>query len=252
MMERVVIVSDCTDVAFLELRSAIFSATRAVEPPVSVEIEPLVAVEPFSVLNAAFLTRLVAELAWPGTLIMCVVNSLRERTERLIVRTEKHGLLLVGANTGALGWLTSDFGVAECVEMEGPDFVPFGGKYIHAPAVGALVRGVPPADLGMPFSEGSIRSAPLSDGLIVHVDNFGNAKFLCAVNDLRPGERLRVEVDGRYIEATYGRRMMDFDDGSWVVYPGSSLGLHELGQVRRQGAQAIGWRVGDSIHLQRI
>ncbi|POX64505.1 hypothetical protein C3492_05585 [Streptomyces sp. Ru62] len=251
MTSRIVIVSDCTDVAYVEMRLAILNAASTLNPEVDVRIEPLVAAQPFSVINAAFLVRLIAESAAPGTTIMCVLNSLPQRTERLVGRTVRGGLVFTGANTGALGWLAEDFGVAECFHIDDPGFVPFGGRTIHAPAVGALAAGRRPADLGRPFPAGAVRRIPVSEGLIVHVDNFGNAKFAFDADGLLPGDPLRVTLGDRTIDAVYGQRMMDHEDGTWVVYPGSSFGLHELGQVRSRGLLDHDCGAGHTVEIRR-
>lgn len=250
-MRRVIIVSDCTDVAFLELCLAIEKSAFAISPGADIRIGPLVPAQRFSEINAAFLVRLVAELAAPGTLILCVANSLRHRTERLVGRTARGDLVFAGANTGALGWLTRDLGVRECFEIEDPGFVPFGGKAVHAPVVGAVAAGKPLASAGVPFPPDAVRRTPVAEGDIVHIDNFGNAKFPFRADGLCHGDRLRVEVGGRRLEAVYGTRMMDEEDGTWVVYPGSSLGLHELGQVRARGLLDLPCGAGHRLRVRR-
>ena len=146
---KVVIVSDCTDVAFVEMRAAI--ATTFIESlsdiNLSPQIEPLVPCVPFSLTNASFLTRLVAETATPNTLIMVIANFISERTERIIGRTLKKTLFFEGTNTGAFGWLLEDFGIQDCYELDDPGFVPFGGKYVHAPAIGKALAGIPAGQL---------------------------------------------------------------------------------------------------------
>ncbi|MFJ4851715.1 MULTISPECIES: SAM-dependent chlorinase/fluorinase [unclassified Streptomyces] len=244
MASRIVIVSDCSDVAFVEMRLVIQKAAEAIDPGVDVRIEPLVIAQPFSEINAAFLVRLVAESAAEGTVIMCVLNSAPVRSERLVGRTERGGLIFVGANTGALGWLAADFGVAECFQMADPGFVPFGGKAVHAPVVGALAAGRRPAEVGEPFSVDAVRRLPLSQGLVVHVDNFGNAKFAFDPAGVQEGDHVTVSCCDHTFEAVYGERMMDHQEGVWVVYPGSSFGLHELGQVRSRGMLDLDCGVG--------
>ena len=43
--------------------------------------------------------------------------------------------------------------------------------------------------------------------------------------------------------------MMSLSDGEWVVYPGSSLGLLEMGQVRCPGVLQIDLAVGDTVRI---
>lgn len=235
MIERVVVVSDCTDVAFAEMRGQIYKAAAHYNGNCAVRIEPLVPVAHFSVINASFVVRLVAEAYPENTLIMFIMNSVAQRTERIVGRTSQGGIIFEGTNTGAAGWLIEDLGVEECYELTDPGFVPFGGKFVHAPAVGKLAAGAALDELGEPFPAERIRRALPGDGEIVHIDNFGNAKFKLDTAGVEIGDRLTVDIEGELIEAVYGRRMMEHPDNTWVVYPGSSFDLHELGEVRGPG-----------------
>lgn len=55
------------------------------------------------------------------------------------------------------------------------------------------------------------------------------------------------------IVATITERMMNQETGAWVLYPGSSMGLPELGKVRcKDGAQELNVKVGDIITWKKI
>ncbi|MFE7124424.1 hypothetical protein [Streptomyces sp. NPDC057617] len=248
-IKRIVVVSDCTDVAFVEMRSSIFRAAEAYNPDADIRIEPLVPVQPFSVLNAGFMVRLVAEISTPDTMIMFIMNSIQERTERIIGRTE-NGFVFEGTNTGAAGWLVDEFGVAECYEVHDPGFVPFGGKFVHGPAVGQFAAGKPMSEIGKPFPADKIRRTLPTEGTIVHVDNFGNAKFPMRKQSFEYGDKLVVEVGGETFDAVYWKRMMELEDGTWVVYPGSSFDLHEFGEVRGKGVLPYGVGAGHEITVK--
>jgi S-adenosylmethionine hydrolase len=250
MIDRIVLVSDCTDVAFAEMRGNIFAAAKVVNPHATVNIEPLVPCADFSVVNAGFVIRMVAEAYPPGTLIMFVMNSLRLRTERIIGRTVRGGFYFEGTNTGAAGWLLDDFGVAECYELYDPGFVPFGGKYVHSPAVGRLAAGQPISELGTPFPHQRIRRVRAREFEVVHVDNFGNAKINACLDGLAIGDEVILDIAGQRIEAVYGKRMMECTDGTWVVYPGSSFGLLEVGEVRGRGVHELGVQAGDTVSVK--
>lgn len=86
--------------AFLELCLAIEKSASAISLGVDTKIGPPVPVQKFSEINAEVLMTLVAELALPGPIIMCVANRLRDRTEPLVGRTARGDLVFVGANTG--------------------------------------------------------------------------------------------------------------------------------------------------------
>lgn len=147
MKQKVVIITDCSDVAFLEIRGAIFSNTNND----NFEIEPLVRVEDFNIKNVSFLTRLIAEIYPENTLINVVVHPSQVRGERIVGRTIKKDIVFEGTNTGAFGWLLNDFGCKELYELRDSGFIPFGGKYVHAPAVGNVLSGYPLSSLGSPF-----------------------------------------------------------------------------------------------------
>jgi predicted lysophospholipase L1 biosynthesis ABC-type transport system permease subunit len=44
---------------------------------------------------------------------------------------------------------------------------------------------------------------------------------------------------------------MSRDTGEWVIYPGSSLGLPELGKVRENGARELNAKIGDIITFKK-
>lgn len=105
-------------------------------------------------------------------------------------------------------------------------------------------------ELGDPMSPSNIRSVLPSIGQIVHIDNFGNAKFLMD-KTFKVGDRLIVECGEWCKEAIFGRRMMDHADGQWVVYPGSSMNLFELGEVRGPGLLSTSARIGDFLKVYK-
>lgn len=247
-MPIVVIISDCTDVAYAEMRGAILTNADGAD----VRIEPLVPTAPFSVVDNAFGLRLMADAYPPGTILSFIMNSLVERPERIVGRTVRKDMIFEGPNTGAVGWLLDDFGLKEVYELHDPGFVPFGGKYVHAPAVGKLAAGADLATIANPFPPERVRRLPLTPGLIVHVDNFGNIKFPWPNLEARPGDRFRATVRGHWIDLVYWIRMMERADGEWVLYPGSSWDLLEIGQVRGKGFCALDVHPGDMVHVERI
>jgi len=250
MIQRAVVISDCTDIAFAEMRGSIISSARHAGLDRDPVIEALVPVHHFSVLNAGFVLRLMAEAYSTDTLLMVIMNSIQQRTERIAGRLE-NGMHFEGTNTGAFGWLLRDFAVDECVELHDPGFVPFGGKFVHSPAVGKLLAGSTLVDVGDAFPVESVRRVEPEPNQIVHVDNFGNGKFLLE-GAFTEGQALTVELDsGVEIGAVYGRRMMSHPDGTWVVYPGSSMNLHEIGEVRGPGLNRWALAPGEVVRISK-
>jgi S-adenosylmethionine hydrolase len=106
------------------------------------------------------------------------------------------------------------------------------------------------ADLGNPFPPERIRRQRAREFEVVHVDNFGNAKVAAHITGATIGEPVVVEVGGERIDAVYGRRMMECPDGTWVVYPGSSFGLLEIGEVRGPGLRRFDVAPGDIVSVK--
>ena len=89
--KNVVIISDCKDVAYTEMKRIILDECEKLGCE-DVEIE-LVGVAEFSIINAAFLTRLVAEIYPAGTVISVVINP-QNTGLRAYGRTSKGHLFL--------------------------------------------------------------------------------------------------------------------------------------------------------------
>jgi S-adenosylmethionine hydrolase len=244
---KVVIITDCTDVAFLEMRGAIYSNAFNED----FVIEPIIQADAFSIVNGSFLLRLVAEIYPKDTLISIILNPLKLRTERIAGITERKNIIFEGTNTGVFGWLLRDFGCKELIELYDPGFVPFGGKYVHSPAIGKIVSGVDLRELGKPFAIEKIRDVKLEQGTIVHIDNFGNMKLILDLDNPQDGDRYVAHIGETKINLIYWQRMMERENGEWVIYKGSSFGLTEIGQVRARGALDLNIRSGDTIKVER-
>lgn len=247
MKRKVVIITDCTDVAFLEIRGAIYSNTINDE----YEIEPIVEVKEYSIENASFLVRLIAEIYPKGTVINVVVHPSKIRGERVVGRTANKEIVFEGTNTGAFGWLIEDLGCNELYELHDPGFVPFGGKYVHAPAVGKILSGIPLNMLGREFNKSLIRDVKRDKGTILHIDNFGNVKFVGDIEG-EDGDRFIVRINDKEYPAVFCTRMMEREDGELVVYPGSSMGFPEIGIVRDNAANAMNIHWSDKVLCYRI
>ena len=245
---KVLIITDCIDVAFLEMRGAIYN--NSVKD--NFIIEPVIEVESYNLINTSFMLRLVAEIYPPGTLISVIVNPIEKRTERIAGITKKNNIYFEGTNTGVFGWLLKDFGCKDLVEIIDPGFKPFGGKYVHSPAVGKIASGVPLSKIGKPFNPDDIRNLNIKKGTILHIDNFGNAKIFYKIEDAKNGDKYRVYINDKTIDLIFWERMMSRSDGEWVIYPGSSLGFAEIGEVRGRGFLSMGVNPGSVIKIEKI
>ncbi|SRR6056297_848353 len=247
MKKHIVFITDCVDVAYNELRGVILDNIKNNE----IFIEPVVSVVPFSIINGNFVLRLMAEAYPEGTVFSIILNPLKERPARLIGKTKKKNFYFMGANTGVFTWFFRDFGIEELYELNDPGFFPFGGKYVHAPAVAQIAMKKPLRDMGCPFDIEKVAKIDILEGTIVHVDNFGLIKFVGELTEVKEGDKLEVNVKGKTLEAVYDKRMMSRESGDWVIYPGSSFDLLELGKVRKNGAKELNVEIGDIITFKK-
>jgi len=245
MKKKLVIITDCTDIAYSEIRATIISYLgKEVD---NVDIEPVVTVAPFSIVNGSFVLRLMTECYPENTIFSIVLNPLKERTERIMIKTKKKNFTIFTTNTGVLGWLINDLGCDVAYEINDPGFLPFGGKYIHAPAVGKYLSGIPIEQIAKPFDADKIRKLKIEEGTIVHIDNFGLIKIFYDPNKLKMDYNYIVEVNNNKLELQFNKRLMSLEDGKWAIFPGSSLGLLELGCARVNGAILLKANVGDIV-----
>ncbi|MBI4993444.1 SAM-dependent chlorinase/fluorinase [Candidatus Wolfebacteria bacterium] len=248
MKKRIVFITDCIDVAYNEMRATIISIVGDCD----IEIEPVVQVRNFSIINGAFLLRLMAEVYPPETIFVIVLNPMKERPARLIGTTEKKNFTFLSANTGVIGWLLKDFGLRELYEINDSGFIPFGGKYIYAPTAAQFINEKLLSDIGKPFDKNNLKKLEITDGVVVHIDNFGLIKFMGQLPEVNDEDEFEISVNGKNFKAVYFRRMMSRSDGEWVIYPGSSLSILELGKVRQNGAMELGINIGDIIKFKKI
>lgn len=251
-IKHVVIITDCKDVAFCEIRRRILSECEKLGNNYT-EVEPLVPAEEFSVINGAFLARLMAEHYSRDVLFMLILNPSKQRPKRIFGKL-LNNVYFEGADTGALNWLFKDFGIKSLYEIKENKFYPFGGKYVHSPTVAKMASGIPFEEYGKEINKDELCNFSISDGAIVHIDNFGLMKIKSKFPNYKEGTKVRIFVNGKEsITAVISERMMDQDTGTWVLYSGSSMDLPELGKVRcKDGAKGLGIQIGDIITWKKI
>lgn len=245
--KNVVVITDCKDVAFNEMRRIVINECSELGVD-EVEVE-LVSVAEFSLVNAAFLTRLMADYYTEDTVFSIVINPQKHRSPRIYGQLN-NGIKFFGANTGALSWVLNDFGYKSLYEVHDPGFISFGGKYVHAPNVAKLVAGVPMDSFGKLFAKEALATLDIDSGTIVHIDNFGLLKIMGETPKFEEGQKFKISINGEErFEAKFSNRMMTQDDRDWVLYAGSSLhSLPELGTVRyAEGYKEFGIKIGDKV-----
>jgi len=253
MKKKLVLLSDCTDVAVNEIRMSIYEGLKE-----DIQIEPAINIIPFSLINCSFLLRLVSEIAEPNTIFYIVVNPIKGQPPRIIGKTIEKGFVFVGRDSGVFGWLVERYGCAELYHINNNKFVPFGGKKIYPNVISQYINGIPIKDLGTLVDSNTLNKLEINEGTVLHIDNFGLVKIMydegvLKALDIKNGDFVNVSVNGNFaIKALYSERMMSENDGVFTVCVGSSLnGLLELGCVRGNICHKINVKVGDHIGLEK-
>lgn len=252
LIKRVVVITDCKDVAFCEIRRQILSECEKLGNSYT-QVEPLVPAEEFSITNGAFLARLMAEHYEQDTLFMLVLNPCKQRPKRIFGQL-LNGVYFEGADTGTLNWLFNDFGIKSLYEIKESKFYPFGGKYVHSPTVAKMVSGIPFEEYGKEIGKEELCDFSIPKGAVVHIDNFGLMKIKDEFPNYQDGTKVKIFVNGKdSVDAVISERMMNYDTGTWVLYPGSSMTLPELGKVRcKDCTKEINVQIGDVITWEKI
>ena len=190
-------------------------------------------------------------------MIFTTINAEKTRPPNVIGRTKEKNLIFIGRNMGSFDWITRDLGCEELYDLGrhyvgGSNFRSFEGKLTTAPMAAKAALGVPLMELGDRISAEAIVRLDLPEGTIAHVDNFGMMKLTGKCENATEGQQYRIYFKGKQFNAVFGRRVMSYDTGTWVLFPGSSFGLYELGKVRQLGAEKIGAVVGDVLRWERI
>jgi hypothetical protein len=164
----------------------------------------------------------------------------------------------VAENTGALSWLLDDFGLSEVYEyssegLDGVQFISFGGKYFHAPEAVKVASMANLNGYKCKFDPNRLTRLEIADGTIVHIDNFGVAKVkMLLPPSLAEGEKLQLAINGNdWQVVTFSHAMKNLPDSTWAIYKGSSLGLAEVGCVRKLTTTSSPFRIGDIVTAKR-
>jgi S-adenosylmethionine hydrolase len=251
---KLVIITDCVDVASNEIRANIQNFLKE-----EIDIEPIVPVYPFSLINASFILRLLADVYGPRTIFYIVVNPIKGQPERIAGKTKKKDIYFIGRNTGVFSWLIQDFGCEELYEIREKSFVPFGGKFIYPKYISKIINNEFKDESFLSMAYSKLRRIQLKRGMVIHIDNFGLLKIYEKLNlfkdmGLKEGDKVDIIVKGQNkSKAVYRKRMMDENDGKLVIYPGSSLGgLPEIGRVRMTDApKKLKLKIGDIVEFKK-
>ncbi len=170
-MRSLVLVTDCGDMA-----AATMHATVSARAKPSFDVLPIVTVRPaFSVVNANYLTRRIADSLPAGSIISVTVSPGAAVPQCVAGRTAVRELHFVGSNVGGFDWLVRDFGCAELVELD-VDVASggFRGREHKLALAARLAAGERVASLGKPLAPAAIRQIEPVVGMIQHISRTGD------------------------------------------------------------------------------
>jgi len=253
---NIVIFTDCTDVASSEIYGQLHTLLH--NNNIKYNIAPVIHVENFSIINAAFLVRLMANIYSKNSIFLVIVNATNDNPVRIFGET-CNGIKFVGNNSGYFSWLFDDFGISEVYLTHNNreyDNRSFGGRNVQVPTVVDIATKKNLNVIGEKIVDYSmLKKCNILQGTIVHIDNFGLMKFLNVCNDeIRSSSSIDVFINNEFvISARFSNKMKTCKDGEWIIFEGSSLNppLLELAKVRcRNSALAIGAKIGDVITMK--
>ena len=249
---KIVVFTDCHDIAYNEIYQSLDKNLYDYGLD-HYQIDPVVTISNFSIVNAAFKIRLLAEVYQSKSLFLVIMNGQPNNPERIFGTTKK-GLIFVGNNCGYFNWLFNDFGIASLYKNRidrSIDNRSFGGKYVQVPTACKILAGVPFEKIGIATSTSLITDYEVTLGSVVHCDNFGLMKIFDPRGlSFSEGQKLKIFVnDNPVCDAFFSKNLKCHPDGSWVLFKGSSLyGLPELGMVQSENsAKILNVKLGDKI-----
>ena len=256
-MRRIVMVTDCVDVAFSEMCGNMHKEAALLGE--NIYIEPLVPVINFSEINANFLTRVVAENYPAGTIIYTLVsksNNIKHSHDVLWGET-KTGHFFIGSNFGYFGWLAQDLGVRRVYKIENIPQSNFSAKTHIAPLVARLACSDETSISNYVCSEEIIDKIDFPVGTVLHIDNFGNVKLALDIrNQTSDLGDSAIYVNEKHIcQASHisSQVYLENNSGKIVFYVSTSFDhLTDVAMVRGSFADTYKIKIGDIVRINPI
>ncbi|MFL6208084.1 MAG: S-adenosyl-l-methionine hydroxide adenosyltransferase family protein [Pyrinomonadaceae bacterium] len=222
-------------------------------------------IAPHDIAEGAF-TLLNAYHTFPPQTVHVAVVDPGVGSMRRPLLVSARSFYFVGPDNGLLSYVCEREGEVRVFHLTNEKYFrpavsrTFHGRDIFAPVAGALLNGVPPADLGVQITD-FVRLAPLTPtpvdndtilAAIIHIDRFGN----CITNITRaelPDEIITrgivIQVGAHYVRSF--RRF--FTEGSFgpreIFALWGSAGFLEIAAARDSAARLLGVQRGQQVVL---
>ena len=197
----------------------------------------------------------------PGTIHIAVVDP-GVGSGRAVLFARIREQLFIAPDNGLLSWIASQEDLQELRRIENRSlFRPtvsktFEGRDVMAPVAAALIRGVPPEELGpattemvhLEFSAPTLEDDAIA-GEILYLDSYGNAVTNIRRSDLPPGRRILSGQSNETLCRTFVETYAPAPAGELVLLFGSGERL-EFAVVNGSAASVCGLRPGDPVRVQ--
>ncbi len=219
-------------------------------------------IEPFNIMQAAFVLHQTANWFPKGTIHVVIVDpGVGSKRRAIAIKTKKY--TFIGPDNGVLMPSANSFGIIEVREIKRKFFdevsYTFHGRDVFAPAAASL-------SLGMKFEElGPIAPNPkelsfwkpkrVNNGLkalALHVDRFGNVITNIPRRDyeeIASKHRVYMELRGKRISLKPARSYFEGKPMELLILPGSG-DFVEISCNRESAAKLLGLKPGDEFFLR--
>lgn len=225
-------------------------------------------VRKFDIQMGAFLLARAARFFPKGTIHLAVIDP-GVGTERrpIIVETERS--LYVGPDNGLLMLSAHREGIKHIYTIVNRKYMlrevsrTFHGRDIFSPAAAYLAKGVPPFEFGpeifdpvMPsFVKPKIISKTTVEGVIMHIDDFGNMITNIALDELRAlgieeDDTIIIEVGGREFELKLCKAYAEAQLNAPLTIIGS-CGFLEISVNQGDASKFFGVNLGEKISIRK-
>jgi len=107
-----------------------------------------------------------------------------------MVFTKKKKYTIFTTNTGILKFIDKDFSIEKAYEVKDPGFLPFGGKYIHAPAVARYLYGIKLNDIADKFPLKKVEKRLINKGQTPKILNNGELKVKVTLDGVKTSKSM--------------------------------------------------------------
>ncbi len=240
-----------------EMKGVILS----IEPSASI-VDITHDIEPFNILEAAFVIDSASKYFPPGTIHVVVVDP-GVGSERRAVLIEAGEQFYVGPDNGVFSDIIRRLQQFRCYHITNESYMlsrespTFQGRDLFAPVAANLSKGIHPTEVGPEISDPVLITLPgpyaSEDGLIgeiVYIDRFGNAITNITAEDLKPFiGNCKVRIRDHYPALVNHYSESPPDNPACLI---NSSGRLEIFSYLNNAARLLGIRKADIVDVLRI